>query len=262
MNQSKFSGIDGKRVLITGATTGLGFAMAKALAAANARVLVTGRDHTRVDSAVSALRRVSPEVMGSVMDVRAENSISQVLERMAQAWAGIDVLVNNAGIGMQTVNPHFFTDPMPFWDILTEKFRDLIDTNLTGYFLAAKKAAPFFIKQGGGRIINITTSLETMRRKGFVPYGPSRAASEALSHIMAEDLKPFGITVNLLLPGGATSSAMVPDDIPSNIRSQLLPADIMADPILFLCSDASKGVNDERIIAKDFPQWLAGRVSN
>lgn len=262
MNQSKFPGIEGKRVLITGATTGLGFAMARALAAANARVMVTGRDQTRVDLAVGELRSVSHEVVGEVMDVRDENSIERALEIMTRAWAGVDVLVNNAGIGMATVNPRFFTDPMPFWEVPTTKFRDAIETNLTGYFLVAKRVVPLLIKQGSGRIVNITTSLETMRRKGFTPYGPSRAATEAFSHIMAEDLKSFGITVNLLLPGGATSTAMVPEDVPANIRSQLLPADIMADPILFLCSDAAKGVNDERIIAKEFPQWLAGKGLN
>lgn len=94
-----------------------------------------------------------------------------------------------------------------------------------------------------------------MRRKGFVPYGPSRAGTESLSHIMAQDLASSGITVNLLLPGGATDTGMVPEEFPASMRAQLLSSDVMAEPILFLCSDEAKGVNDQRIVAKDFTHW-------
>ena len=174
---------------------------------------------------------------------------------MLRIWEGIDILVNNAGIGMRTVNPRFLTDPKPFWEVSTEVFRELIDTNLTGYFLVAKEAVPYLLKNDGGRIINISVSHETMRRKGFVPYGPSRAAIESLSHIMAQDLAPPGITVNLLLPGGATETGMIPKDFPVSMRSQLLSPDVMAEPVLFLCSDEAIGVNDQRIVAKDFAHW-------
>jgi NAD(P)-dependent dehydrogenase (short-subunit alcohol dehydrogenase family) len=78
---------------------------------------------------------------------------------------------------------------------------------------------------------------------------------------MAEDLKSFGITVNMLLPGGVTDTGMLPDELPAAIRSQLLSADIMAEPILYLCSDAANALNNKRIVAKDFSQWLANRGS-
>lgn len=75
------------------------------------------------------------------------------------------------------------------------------------------------IEQGKGRIINISMNHETMNRKGFVPYGPSRAATESLSAIMAEDLKESGISVNMLFPGGATATGMIPDDLRSEIEA-------------------------------------------
>jgi NAD(P)-dependent dehydrogenase (short-subunit alcohol dehydrogenase family) len=77
----------------------------------------------------------------------------------------------------------------------------VIDANLTGYFLVARAVTPRMLDAGGGRIVNILVNLSTMTRPGFVPYGPSRAGSEALSRIMAADLRGAPVTVNILLPG-------------------------------------------------------------
>jgi len=252
---AQYSGISGKRVLITGATSGLGFAMAKALLSEGAKVFVSGRNLEKVNQAVYELRslRVSDGVChGAVVDVRDEQSIRSGLAEMLQVWNRIDILINNAGIGMRTVNPQFLTEPKSFWEISADEFRNLIDTSLTGYFLVAKEIIPHLVQQGSGRIIDISVSQETMRRKGFVPYGPSRAGTESLSHIMAQDLAASGITVNMLLPGGATDTGMVPEEFPASMREQLLSPDVMAEPILFLCSDEAKGVNNQRIVAKDF----------
>lgn len=259
---SHYSGIAGKRVLITGATSGLGLAMARALLKEGAKVAVGGRDQSKIDRVVASLGCGSRECVGVFINVRDEQSIQNGVAEVVRLWGGIDVLINNAGIGMGTVNPKFATDLCPFWEVSASGFRDLIDTNLTGYFLVAKAVVPYFLKAGGGRIINISTSLETMKRKGFVPYGPSRAGSESLSHIMAEDLAGRGVAVNILLPGGATDTAMLLEEFradPEQWRVKfgvpLLQPEVMAEPTLFLCSDEANGVHDERIIAKDFQQW-------
>jgi NAD(P)-dependent dehydrogenase (short-subunit alcohol dehydrogenase family) len=137
-------------------------------------------------------------------------------------------------------------------------FRDLIETNLTGYFLVARGFTPLMIEQGKGRIINISMNHETMKRKGFVPYGPSRAATESLSAIMAEDLKESGISVNILLPGGATATGMIPDDLRSEIEAKfrLMQPEVMAEPIVFLASPEAEGITGERIVASEFESWL------
>jgi gluconate 5-dehydrogenase len=98
---------------------------------------------------------------------------------------------------------------------------------------------------------------ETMRRRGFVPYGPARAGAEALSAIMCEDLRPYGVTVNILLPGGATATGMVPDTVPDEARKSLLHPDVMRAPAVFLASAEAEGLTGERIVAKDFEPWLA-----
>jgi gluconate 5-dehydrogenase len=168
------------------------------------------------------------------------------------------MLVNNAGIGMRTVNPRFMTDPQGFWEVPVGGFRAVIETNLTGYFLVAREVTPRMLAAGGGRIVNISVSHSTMHRAGFVPYGPSRAGSEALSRIMAADLRDTGVTVNLLLPGGATVTGMLPADAVPEGQRFLEPA-VMGPPIVWLASDEAAGVHDERIVAADFQRWLRDR---
>jgi NAD(P)-dependent dehydrogenase (short-subunit alcohol dehydrogenase family) len=124
------------------------------------------------------------------------------------------------------------------------------------YFLMARAVVPCFIEQGHGKIVNITINHETMTRRGFVPYGPSRAGSEALSRVMEQDLAPYGVTVNQLLPGGATATGMIPDDVPEAVRRTLLDPAVMGPPICFLCSPASDGLTGARIVARDFAHWL------
>jgi gluconate 5-dehydrogenase len=111
---------------------------------------------------------------------------------------------------------------------------------------------------GGGRIVNISVNESTMRRAGFVPYGPSRAGSEALARIMAADLRDTGVTVNVLLPGGATVTGMLPPAAVPPGQGFLEPA-VMGPPIVWLASDEAAGVHDERIVAAEFDRWLLDR---
>jgi gluconate 5-dehydrogenase len=240
--------LDGVRAIVTGGTSGLGFAMSQALADAGARVVLTGRTEQRVQDAAAKIARVT----GLVMDVRDEQSVSAGVDGALADLGGIDVLVNNAGIGMRTVNPHFMTEPAGFWQVSPDGFRDLFATNVLGYFLVARAVVPHMLQAGHGKIVNISVSETTMRRRGFTPYGPSRAATDALSHIMAADLAGTGIDVNLLLPGGATRTGMVPDWIPNDLRATWLEPAIMGPPICWLASHASDGITDQRIVATEF----------
>jgi len=181
--------------------------MSQALAEAGAHVVLTGRTEARVQDAATRIN-CDARVTGLVMDVRDEQSVSAGVDRALTKLGGIDVLVNNAGIGMRTVNPHFMTEPIGFWRVSPDGFRDLLITNVLGYFLAARAVVPHMLEGGHGKIVNISVSETTKRRRGFTPYGPSRAATDSLSHIMAADLAGTGIDVNLLLPGGATRTGM------------------------------------------------------
>ena len=248
---------DGIRVLVTGGTSGLGKAMAAALLDAGAQVAVTGRDPDRTAAAAHHLTdHHGSRAIGIGMDVRDEVAVAAGVDEAFDVLGGIDVLVNNAGIGMRTVNAHFLTEPQPFWAVTPDGFRDLVDTNLTGYFLVAAAVVPRLLQGGGGRVVNVSMNHSTMNRKGFVPYGPSRAGAEALARIMAADLAGSAVTANILLPGGATATGMIPEGFPAD---RLLPADVMSAPIRWLCSPAAAGLHDERIVATEFTDWLAAR---
>jgi len=244
----------GLKVLVTGGTSGLGLAMAGALATAGATVALTGRSAAHAIAVAANL----PGATGIELDVRDESSVARAVEAAWSQLGSIDMLVNNAGIGMRTVNPHFMTQPQGFWEVPADGFRAVIETNLTGYFLVAREVTPRMLAAGGGRIVNISVNESTMQRAGFVPYGPSRAGSESLSRIMAADLRGTGVTVNLLLPGGATVTGMLPPEAVPEGQGLLEPA-VMGPPIVWLASDEAAAVHDERIVAVEFEDWLRDR---
>src|SRR6516165_4464621 len=246
-----------RKVLVTGGTSGLGLAMATALAQAGGTVALTGRSGARAAAVAAEL----PGAVGLELDVCEESSVRRAIDQAWSRLGGIDMLVNNAGIGMRTVNPRFMTHRQGFWEVPPDGFRAVIETNLTGYFLVAREVTPRLLAAGGGRIVNIAVNRSTMDRAGFVPYGPSRAGSEALSKIMAADLAGTGVTVNLLLPGGATATGMVPPgERPAG--PVLLDPAVMGPPIVWLASDEAAGVHGERIIATEFEHWLRDRKAS
>jgi NAD(P)-dependent dehydrogenase (short-subunit alcohol dehydrogenase family) len=248
--------VTGTRVLVTGATSGLGRAMAGALIEAGADVAITGRQRSRAEAVAAELGGGG---VGIELDVRDERSVQVGVDEAYERLGGVDMLVNNAGIGMRTVNPRFLTDPQPFWEVPPSGFRDVVETKLTGSFLVARAIVPRMLAAGGGRIVCISMNERTMTRRGFVPYGPSGAGVEALSRVMAADLAGTGVTVNILLPGGATATGMVPDDASPEVRATLLDPATMGPPIVWLASREAEGVHDERIVAASFHTWLAQR---
>lgn len=242
------------RVLVTGGTSGLGLAMAQALVHAGARVAVTSRDAQRAQATAAEL---GAGAVGIELDVRDVDSVSAAVDRAYGTLGGLEMLVNNAGIGMRTVNPRFITEPQPFWEVTPGGFRDVLETKATGTFLVARAVVPRMLNAGGGRVVMISMSEQTMTRRGFVPYGPSGAAVEAMARVMAADLADTPVTANILLPGGATATGMIPEEMTDEIRSNLLDASIMGPPIVWLASQAASGVHDERIVGREFGEWLA-----
>jgi gluconate 5-dehydrogenase len=244
------------RALVTGATSGLGRAMAQALVDAGARVVLTSRELARAQATASQL---GDRALGLELDVRDAESVTAGVDQ-AFAWlGGVDLLVNNAGIGMRTVNPRFMTDPQPFWEVSPAGFGDVLDTKVTGAFLMARQVVPRMLNAGSGRVVTISMNERTMQRRGFMPYGPSGAAVEALARVIAADLADTPVRANILLPGGATATGMIPDELDDEARSRLLDPAIMGPPIVWLASAEADGVHDERIVATEFEEWLARR---
>jgi 3-oxoacyl-[acyl-carrier protein] reductase len=247
--------LEGYVALVTGGGRGLGRAMTLGLARAGARVVATAaREAAELEA--GAREAEDGHVVPIVADVTRAQDCERVVAMALERFGRLDILVNNAGRGMKYVSERFFTEPARFWEADPDAWRMMIDTNVNGPFLMARSAVRPMLQAGRGRIVNISMNHETMRRRGFIPYGPSRAGAESLSIIMTEDLRPYGITVNMLLPGGATDTGMIPDAMSEDARRSLLPSQVMGAPAVFLASPEADGVTGERIVAKDFDAWL------
>jgi NAD(P)-dependent dehydrogenase (short-subunit alcohol dehydrogenase family) len=244
--------LSGKTAIVTGAGRGLGRSMALGLARAGASVVLTAaRNREEIDRVAeeAAKNPAAGAIRPLLADVTSEEDCRRVVNETLREFGGMHILVNNAGRGMRFVSEKFFDTPTKFWETDSSVWKMIIDTNVNGPFLMARAAVPHMMKQRWGRIINISINHETMRRAGFSPYGPSKAALESETIIWAQDLAATGVTVNHLLPGGATDTGMVPGDIPARLRQQLLHPDIMIPPLLWLVSDAASGVTGSRFAA-------------
>jgi NAD(P)-dependent dehydrogenase (short-subunit alcohol dehydrogenase family) len=187
-------------------------------------------------------------------DVTREDDCAATVAAALERFGRLDILVNNAGRGMRYVSEDFLTQPTRFWETPAETWRLVIETNVVGPFLMARAAVPSMLAHRWGRIVNISMNTETMRRRGFSPYGPSKAALESATVIWAQDLADRGITVNALLPGGATLTGMIPQSFPDHLRTTLLDPEIMVPPLLWIASIQSDGITGRRFVAT---KWRA-----
>ena len=241
----------GRVAIVTGAGRGIGRAMTLGLAQAGIRVVATSaRERAEIDAV--AAEAGTDMVLAVLADVTRETDVQRVVAAALERFGHLDILVNNAGRGMKYVSESFMTEPTRFWEVEPETWRMVIDTNVNGPFLMARAAAPHMVRAGWGRIVNISMTRSTMRRAGFSPYGPSKAALESETAIWAQDLAGTGVTVNALLPGGATLTGMIPAAFPESARSRLLDPAIMVPPLLWLVSSAADAISGRRVIAN---QW-------
>src|SRR5580692_6949693 len=241
--------LSGKTAIVTGAGRGLGRSMALGLARAGANVVLTAaRNRREIDQVAeeAAKNPTAGAVRQLLADVASEEDCQRVVSETVREFGSVHILVNNAGRGMRFVSEKFFDTPTKFWETDPAVWKMIIDTNVNGPFLMSREAAPHMIKQRWGRIVNISMNHETMRRAGFSPYGPSKAALESETIIWARDLARTGVTVNSLLPGGATDTGMVPRDIAPR---HLLDPSIMVPPLLWIASESANGVSGERFVA-------------
>jgi NAD(P)-dependent dehydrogenase (short-subunit alcohol dehydrogenase family) len=234
--------------IVTGGGRGLGRSIALAYAQAGADVVISASRNADEAEAVAALGVSLPGSIHAVQaDVTVAGDVERLVARALDISGRIDVLVNNAARGMRFVNPRFMTDPQPFWEADPEAWGLVIETNIVGVFLMSRAVVPHMLAVGGGSIVNVTINHSTMVRRGFSPYGPSKAALEAMTSVWAAELEGTGVHINLLAPGGATNTGMIPDSVPEGV--ELLDPDIIAPAALHLALAQTSGA---RILATEW----------
>jgi 3-oxoacyl-[acyl-carrier protein] reductase len=248
--------------IVTGGLRGLGRAMALALARAGHAVVAVGHLAEDVAAFSADSAAFAPRIFPLIADLRRPAECDRVVAATIARFGHADILVNNAGLTFTTIEPDRFrrAAPRKFWEVCDEIVQSVMDTNYVAADQLARRLAGRMVANGFGRIINVTTRLDTMNRAGSSPYGPSKAALEMATEIWAKEAAGTGLTVNILNPGAGANTPGMAEEMRQASRegrvARLVEPDAMVPPLLWLVSDAASGVNGMRF---DANRWDATR---
>lgn len=243
------SGLKGKVAVVTGASMGIGRAIAVDLAAAGADVVVADRDGG--EQAAAELREAGHSALGASVDVADEDAVAAAMGLVTERLGGVDILVNNAGIFAPLV-------PGPFERISVDEWRRVMDVNVMGTFLMARAVVGSMRERGGGRIVNMASTTPFKGVANIVHYTASKGAVVALTRALAKELGTDGILVNAVAPGFTVSDGVNdhPDAMEAMRRNapggRVLQREMAPDDIVgavgFLVSPRSSFVTGQTIV--------------
>ena len=254
----------GHVALVTGGLRGLGKAMVLGLLRTGRKVAAVG--HIAADIGELEREAAGHPWAGNLLclaaDLRRPAACDEVITTTQRHFGGLDILVNNAGLTFTYTDPErFVKGPKKFWELTDEIVQNTMDTNYMVADQLARRVAPSLLARGWGRIINVTTKLDTMNRPGSVPYGPSKAALEMATEIWAKELAGTGVTVNIVNPGaGANTPGMAQemrDWSATGKAPRLVEPEEMVAPLLFVVSREADGVNGYRFDANSWDATVA-----
>ena len=234
--------LQGKVALITGASQGLGRALALAYAREGASLVVNSRSEEGIRPVAGEVEGLGAEVLAVAADVSRGEDARRLVEEAVGRFGRIDVLVNNAGL----LGPRVAIEEYP-----EEEWRRVIDANLTGLYLVSKAAIPHL--REGASIINVVSGVSVEGRAEWGAYSVSKFGVEGLSQILAAELEGRGVRSNAVDPGGMRTgmrAAAYPEEDP---QTRITPEENTA-VFVYLASDESKGVTGGRFKAQEFGQ--------
>jgi len=247
MSETANFSLAGRVIALTGSARGLGFEMARALAAAGAHVIVNGRDAGRAESAAERIRAEGGEASAAAFDVMQTERAADGIRDIAFQFGRLDAFVNNVGV----------RNRKGLLDLSLAEIRSQIEANLVGAMWLARAAAEVMVPRRQGRIVNVTSIAARMAVAPDASYVASKGGLEALTHALAYELGPHGITVNAIAPGffvSETNLAMAEDPAMGRkfaprtpLRRWGRPHEI-AGAAVFLCSDAASFVTGQTIV--------------
>lgn len=250
--------LDGKVAIVTGAGSRIGFgrSMTLALVQAGARVVMMDIDAESLERTANEVEEAAgrgrvAKVVGDVSNAEdAERAVHMAIGELG----GVHILVNNAGTNPR--NAGFGSDDANgFWKVAPEAWFRVSAVNYLGPVMMARAVVPHLLEQRWGRIIGVTTSLDTMYSRTNPAYGSSKAGHEAFMAAIAQQLEGTGVTVNVLVPGGPANTNLLPQDTPFD-RAALIQPDVMQRPVVWLASEASAAVHGQRLIAYHWDESL------
>jgi gluconate 5-dehydrogenase len=234
--------LTGRRALITGASRGIGFAIARGLVAAGAEIIINGRDEARLAAAVRALRQEGAKVDAVAFDVTDQPAVTAGIQGIENTIGPLDILFNNAGMQFRA----------PLEDYPAEKWRELMRVNVESVFLVSQAVARHMIARGRGKIINICSVQSEVGRASIAPYTTSKGALKMLTKAMCADWAKHGLQINAIGPGyfkTELNKALVADIDFTAWLEKRTPAgrwgevNELAGAAVFLASDASSFIN-------------------
>ena len=232
--------LEGKVIVVTGASQGLGRALALAYAEEGASLVVNSRSEDSVRPVAEEVEGLGADVLAVAADVSEAEDVKRLVDAAVERFGRIDVLVNNAGL----LGPR-----VEISDYSEDEWRRVLDANLTGPFLVSKAAIPHVPE--GGSIINVVSGVSVEGRAEWGAYSVSKFGIEGLTQILAAELQEKGVRVNAVDPGGMRTgmrAAAYPDEDP---ETRITPEENTA-VFLYLASDESGGVTGERFKAQEF----------
>jgi len=251
--------------IVTGGLRGLGRAMALGLAKAGHRVAAVG--HIEADipelNAAAAEQQLRDRVWPLVADLRKPEECDRIVAEIRARFGSLDILVNNAGLTFTYIDPARFRRPtiQRFWEVPDEIVENVIVTNYLAGDRLSRRVAPAMVAQGWGRIVNVTTKLDTMNRVGTHPYGASKAALEMATEVWAKDVEGTGLTINIVNPGAGANTPGMADEMRQMSRegraARLVEPEEMVPPLLYVVSREADRVNGMRFDANAWDAALA-----
>jgi NAD(P)-dependent dehydrogenase (short-subunit alcohol dehydrogenase family) len=229
-----------KVIVVTGASQGLGKALALAFAEAGAKLVVNSRSEESIAPIAQEAETLGAEVLAVAADISDGADARRLIDAAVDRFGGIDVLINNAGV----LGPRVAIEEYP-----EDEWRKVIDANLTGPYLVSRAAIPHFSE--GASVINLVSGVSVDGRPEWGAYSVSKFGIEGLTQILAAELQDRGIRVNAVDPGGMRTdmrAAAYPDEDP---QSRITPEENTA-VFLYLASDESRDVTGQRFKAQEF----------
>jgi NAD(P)-dependent dehydrogenase (short-subunit alcohol dehydrogenase family) len=241
--------LSGKVAIVTGAAGGIGRVLVHALLAEGAKVAALDVSEPGLAALRGGVPGVSADrLLAHPTDISDYAACESAVRKAILVLGGLHVLINNGAIGLAAIRADHQRVPVGIHEISPAMWQRFVATNFSGAWNMTRASIGHLLAQRRGRIINVTTSFATMLRGGFHPYGPCKAALEAMSSGHAEEFKGSGVTVNVVLPGGPVDTPMVPRESGFDRNALIAPA-VMVPPIIWLCSDAADAITGNRYIA-------------